>query len=179
MGFNMNGKERLMNGVLKGNLSIVDDVLSEDFYSCDNNSEVLRAAKIKLYEARKVALEAESIVDVIEVGIAANESMANEELVDKGFSTVEESMSMYKLVNSMADGNEKAKKILADILIKSQEKNKSYIFDLNRMGIKGDDIVAVYDFSEKIISKLFYFLDYESDKLISYLAEFNSAGEKE
>lgn len=173
MGFSMDGKERLMDGVLKGKLSIVDEVLSEHFYSFDNRAEILRVAIIKLHEARKLSIEAESIVDILEVGAAANE-----EIPDKGFSTVENSISMFKMVDAMADGSEEARKILAGILT-SQEGSMRYIFDLDRMGIKGSDIVAVYDLSEKNMLKFFDLLDYESDRIISHLAKFNSTGEKE
>ena len=167
----MNSKEKLMNGVLSGNLSVIDNILAEHFYSADIKVEVLRAAKIKFHEAKMKALEAESIIDLLEVGQAANDSMLNDDWV---VNPAYESAAEKKLINSLADKNDAAAKILVEI----SKMNARYLNDLDRLGARGDEIVELYKFSDKSLFNLFNFLDNGLATLIRHLAEYNEKGIK-
>ena len=126
---------------------------------------------MKLFEAKNAFTKAESIVWMLKIGCAANESILNEKNND-------EDMSLYKLIQSMADGNKDAKKILSEIA-KTSSKNDRYLLDMHRLGIKGNDIVSAYDFCGFNLLKLFDVLDYDTPSLISYLAKFNMKGDSE
>ena len=199
----MNNQEMLMNAVIKGDISIVDDLMEENIDVSFDGNKALRAAKIKLFEAKNYLSTAESIVSLLEIGNAGNDRFDKKEYIN-------EEMPIYKVVQNMADGDEEAKKILSDIvkgkeditLLKiteeiqkrvdsgektfsdiiqshkySLQKRVAYLFKMYSLGILGKDIVLAFKFSGNDIFKLFEILDNESEKLGSYLSDYNSKGD--
>lgn len=182
----MNSQERLMRAVINGDLSVIDDVLAENFNVHGNSAEALRAANMKLFEARSKSLEAESIVDMLKIKCAANQSPINNNINEdmplyKLIHIMAEDMPLYKLIQIMSEDNEEAKKILSDIAkqkIRSLSKLRGYIIMLDKLDIRGADIVSAYEFCGSDMSRFFDVLDHESDKLISHLAECTREDEK-